>query len=244
MVCTLVCYTFGCCIIIHLILYSMKRVFKHLKNVNFQVNNILEIYSKALPDELVSGKLWYKQANELVNLMSLKYKVSIAQCAGILAALSPATTWNQNIIDTNNFLSLLNNGRKIQSITVTTYGQNKLKAYHIYQHPELSEEEIYLILLGASKKLNKTSSFFKNILHPDSDELVTIDRHSFRINLGITELIPIALTEKRYRIMVEAYKRAAIQAEVNAIELQAITWLIFRRLYITIREAQFEESPF
>jgi hypothetical protein len=51
----------------------MKQLTRKLSNVNLQVKNILAIYEQATPDELISGKLWYKQANELVNLMSLKY---------------------------------------------------------------------------------------------------------------------------------------------------------------------------
>jgi hypothetical protein len=44
--------------------------------------------------------------------------------------------------------------------------------------------------------------------------------------------------------MSQSYKQAAKQAEVNAIELQAITWLTFRRLYIIERNKQFETVPF
>lgn len=222
----------------------MKRVLKHLKNVNFQVNNILEIYSKALPDELQAGKQWYKQANEIASAMAIKYNLSLHHCAGIIASLSPATSWNQNIVDSNHFCAYLKAGKDIHSITVTTYGNNKDKAYYIYSHPELNEEEVYKIILGASKKVNKTSSFYLNILHPDNDSVVTIDRHSFRVNLGITELINIQLTENRYRVMVNAYQTASEQLEYSAIELQAITWLIFRRLYIQAREANFETVPF
>jgi hypothetical protein len=222
----------------------MKRIYKHLSNVNFQVNNILEIYSKASPDELLSGKAWYRQANGIASAMAVKYGLNLHQCAGIIASLSPATNWNQNIVDANHLCAYLKAGKDIHSITVTTYGKNKEKAYYIYRHPELSEKEIYKIILGASKHVNKTSSFYLNILHPDNDSNVTIDRHSFRINLGITELTTIALTEKRYKLMSNAYKQASEQLEYNAIELQAITWLIFRRLYIQTREANFEVAPF
>jgi hypothetical protein len=222
----------------------MKKIIKQLKNVNFQVTNILDIYKQSTEDEILSGKQWYKQANELSKLMSIKYKLTHIQVVGIIAALSPGTSWSQNIIDSNHLCSLLNSGKKIRFITVTTYGQNKHKAFHIYSHPELTEEEIFTVLLGSSLKVNKTSSFFSNILHPEVDDIVTIDRHSFRVNLSITEVTDIRLTEKRYKLMSTAYKLAAIELDINAIELQAVTWLTFRRLYVTIRNKEFETAPF
>lgn len=222
----------------------MKRIIKQLSNVQFQVNNILELYKLAEPEEIISGRQWYKQANELANVMAVKYNITLFQSAGIISALSPGIGWSQNIVDANNLCSLLNSGKDIHSVTVTTYGNNKDKAYTIYSSPELSEEAIYKLLLGASKQVNKTSSFYVNLLHPDKDEIVTIDRHAYRINLGIEELPDIALTEKRYRTMVQAYKIASNEIEYSAIELQAITWLIFRRLYITVKEAKFEDVPF
>lgn len=222
----------------------MKRIIKHLGNVNFQVKNILDLYNQANMDEVSSGRDWYKQASEIARLMAVKYNLTLCQSAGIISALSPGTNWNQNIIDANNLCSLLSAGKDIRAITVTTYGHNKEKAYTIYCSPELSEDAIYKLLLGASKSVNKTSSFYLNILHPDKDKAITIDRHAYRINLGIEELPGIALTEKRYTIMAQAYKLASKDIEYSAIELQAITWLVFRRMFVTVREPKFEEAPF
>jgi hypothetical protein len=222
----------------------MKRIIKQLQNVNFQVNNILEIYKQSTDNEIISGKQWYKQANEISRLMAIKYNLTEIQTAGIIASLSPGTNWNQNIIDANNLCSLLQVGKPIKAITVTTYGKNKLKAYYIYLNSNLTKDEIYSYLLGCSKRVNKTSSFFLNILQPECDDLCTIDRHAYRINLGITESLDIALTEKRYLCMNSAYKTACKQLNISAIELQAITWLTFRRLNNIIRDKNFEVSPF
>jgi hypothetical protein len=166
------------------------------------------------------------------------------QTAGIIAALSPGTSWNQNIIDANNLCSLLNVGKDIKSIVCTTYGQNKLKAYYLYQNKEITKNECFKVLLGCSVRVNKTSSFFLNILQPDQDDICTIDRHAYRINLGITEAIDIPLTEKRYKCMNEAYKKAGNYLNISAIEIQAITWLTFRRLNNIIRDKQFDTVPF
>jgi hypothetical protein len=222
----------------------MKRVIKQLQNVNFQVFNILEIYKQASNEDISLGKLWYYQANDIARLMAVKYNLKIEQTAGIIAALSPGTNWNQNIIDANNLCSLLGTGKDIHSITCTTYGQNKLKASYLYQNSQLTKNEIFQVLLGCSRKVNKTSSFFLNILQPDCDDLCTIDRHAYRINLGITESIDVPLTEKRYLCMNKAYKQASSQLNISAIELQAITWLTFRRLNNIIRDKEFDIVPF
>jgi hypothetical protein len=222
----------------------MKKVIKQLQNVNFQVYNILEIYKQASNEEITNGKLWYKQANEISKLMAVKYNLTEIQTAGIIAALSPGTNWNQNIIDANNLCSLLQVKRDIHSIVCTTYNQNKLKAHYLYQNSQLTKIEIFKVLLGCSRKVNKTSSFFLNILNPDQDEICTIDRHAYRVNLGITESIDVPLTEKRYLCMNSAYKQASNQLNISAIELQAIVWLTFRRLNNIIRDKSFEIVPF
>jgi hypothetical protein len=222
----------------------MKRVYKQLKNVNFQAHNILEIYKQSTNNDIISGKQWYKQANEISKLMAVKYNLTEIQTAGIIASLSPGTNWSQNIIDANNLCSLLQIGKDIKSVTVTTYHRNKLKSHYLWLHPELSEKGVFLIILGTSKQVNKTSSFFLNILHPNNDDICTIDRYAYRINLGLTETIDLQLTENRYKVMNSAYKQAGKQLNISAIELQAIVWLTFRRLNNIIRNKQFEESPF
>jgi hypothetical protein len=222
----------------------MKRVIKQLNNVKFQVNNILEIYRQSSDNEIIEGCRWYQQANQIAELMSKKYNLPIETTAGIISALSPGTNWSQNIIDANHLISLLQAGKSIKAITCTTYGPNKFKAHYLYLNPQLTKNEIFKILLGASKKVNKTSSFYLNILQPDSADIVTIDRHAFRINLGITDMINISLTEKRYLTMNQAYIEASKLLEINAIALQAVTWLTFRRLNNIIRDKQFDEVPF
>jgi hypothetical protein len=222
----------------------MTHVEQRLKNINLQVINILAIYKQSSEDEIISGKFWYKQANEINKLMAVKYKLTEIQTAGIIAALSPGTKWNQNIIDSNNLCSLLNTGTNINRITCTTYGQNKLKAHYLYLNSNLTEKEVFTVLLGCSKHINKTSSFFLNILHPDRSDNITIDRHAYRINLGINEMLNLVLTEKRYKLMELAYKTASNQLNISAIELQAVVWLTFRRLNNIIRDKQFDVVPF
>jgi hypothetical protein len=222
----------------------MKKIIRQLQDSNFQCKNILEIYKQANNEEISSGKIWYKQTNEISRLMAVKYNLTVIQTSGIIAALSPGTNWNQNIIDANNLCSLLNVGKNIKAIVCTTYNQNKFKASYLWQNSQLTKIEVFQVLLGCSKKVNKTSSFFLNILNPEIDDICTIDRHAYRINLGLTESIDVPLTEKRYLCMNSAYKQASKQINISSIELQAITWLTFRRLNNIIYNKQFEVVPF
>jgi hypothetical protein len=222
----------------------MTHVESRLKNVNLQVKNILAIYKQSTESEKISGLKWYQNVNDICRLMAVKYKLTDVQAVAIVAALSPGTNWNQNVIDANNLCSLLSVYTDIHRITVTTYGPNKLKAGYIYSQKEITEDEAFKVLLGSSKRVNKTSSFFLNILHPEQSENVTIDRHALRINLALTEYPDFALTEKRYLLMVNAYQLTAKELEINAIQLQAVVWLTFRRLNNIIRDKQFEDVPF
>ena len=112
---------------------------------------------------------------------------------------------------------------------VTTYGGNKLKAIRILRLESSNYRDVEALLLHKSR-INKTTCFFLNILFPDNDEVVTVDRHAIRIALGnVPGVDDICMTEKRYRNISEAYQIAAKGLDINAIALQAVVWCAFRR---------------
>jgi len=114
-------------------------------------------------------------------------------------------------------------------VVVTTYGSNKRKAIHILNLKSSKTEDIERLLLHKSK-VNKTASFYRNILEPGNDSFVTVDRHAIRIALGNSlEADKIGMTEKRYRNIVKSYQVASKALHLDAITLQAIVWVVYRR---------------
>jgi hypothetical protein len=191
-------------------------------DINQQIKNILAIYAEATPEEITAGMKWYTTANEIVKYLAEKYHKPECTVTGVLAALSPGTDWHQNIIDT---VFILKMGEKA---IVSTYGQNKRKALKILGMSD--EDEIFTILLHKSK-INKTSQFFINILYPALGSIVTVGRHIVRVAYDEILNEQIYLTPNRYLSIQNAYYRCAQVEGMRANQLQAITWLTFRRLF-------------
>ena len=218
--------------------------------------NILQFYQEnVVPANYHEGLGWYQRAYEICVWYSKKYNKPVNVIAGMLAALSPGTNWAQNIVDLENVLNGLQTNKRFDRITVTSYNSNKLKAIAIYSMH--TDNEIFKKLKGSSKEINKTSSFFLNILQPTNNNYVTIDRHTIKIALngyfynsskytgpglfdGIIDNGPedietiIALTEKRYKLIRDCFKTAGRKLGLRGLELQSIVWIAYRNKYIGI----------
>ena len=207
----------------------MKRTLQRLENPTLMAKQITKLFETAEPAEITEGAGWYIQAHEIAKLLSNKFDQPLPKVVGVMAALSPATNWQQNVADTHNLLLAYAEGINPQDVVVTTYGGNKDKAIRILKLQSSNYRDIEALLLHKSK-INKTTCFYLNILFPDNDEVVTIDRHAIRIALGNpSEADDVCVTEKRYRAISEAYQIASKKLDINAIALQAVVWCVFRR---------------
>ena len=190
---------------------------------------ILKLYRNATDQEQLEGAGWYVQAHEICKLIANKFSCPLPKVVGVVAALSPATNWQQNIADANNLILAWHHCIDPDQVVCTTYGPNKAKAINILNLNGSNERDIEALLLHKSK-VNKTTCFYLNILHPDNDDLVTVDRHAIRIALGNSIAVDnICMTEKRYRNITKAYQVAASGIDISAISLQAVVWCAYRR---------------
>ena len=208
----------------------MKQALKRLERPELMAKQILKLYSSATEQEFKEGALWYEMANGICKVIADKYNCPLVKVVGVVAALSPATNWQQNIADAHNLVLAWSLCIDPDQVVCTTYGPNKTKAISILNLDSSNERETEALLLHNSR-VNKTTCFFLNILHPGNDELVTVERHAIRIALGNGQGVDeICMTEKRYRNITKAYQIASQGLEINAISLQAVVWCAFRRL--------------
>jgi len=193
-----------------------KQIFKGKELTERRViNNILRYYSLSNGD----GMTWYNEAHKLALEVSDKTGHGIMNVAGVIAALSPQTSWELNKVYLVRFMR---DGIKAKANT----GANKTKAARCLQAETV--EEIKVILNG-----NKTTNFFLNMLFPDVDGIATIDRHAVAICIqrpqdaqAISE--GVMLTDKQYLFFESCYVAAAKSLGIKALELQAITWVSYR----------------
>lgn len=189
------------------------------KQYNYE-NNLMSLYDQATDKEKMQGLTWYTKANRLVHNNSCK-NVTPEDIAQIIAVLSPAVSWERNVQDA---LNLCNNYRKSQraanQTVVSTYGINKKKALDILRGKFTLSENTGL----------KTFNFYQNILNPECDKYVTIDRHAFKAMINDDQGGRVTLNKGNYNLGIEVYSKIANNLGLIPCQLQAIIWLTYKRI--------------
>lgn len=190
-------------------------------------NSIENIYKLATREEHSKGLAWYYIANEFAHSLAIKYDLTFPVAAGVIAALSPENSWAQNIIDAE---QLIIQGNTFIS---STYEHNQIKALSFISG-KIDPVEHYI----GNEKYNwrKAAKFFENIILPDELRNVTIDRHAGRVahgyNMTGNDALPYYSTPRKYEFTANAYINLADKIGILPQQLQAITWLVYIRLYV------------
>ena len=190
-------------------------------------SHLLAVYFAAIDAELVNGSRWYADALEVCSNIATDCSLAIDTVAGVMAALSPNNRWERNITDCRNLCLAycLGGYADAEQIKVTTFNANKRKALNI-----LSGQLPLSVLSGL-----KVRAFFECIVGADS---VCIDGHAYSIWQGerITTTSTPKISPKLYAAISADYRHAAgiinqiTGLSYSAAQLQAITWLTWRRL--------------
>lgn len=160
-------------------------------------------------EEFESGMSWYGEAYSLAKELT---PADPSMGAGILAALSPNTSWPQNMARARTFVA---------TGTVGAFGDAVRKATRILAG------EAPLDVLGGPK----VRSFYHDIMGLPN-ESVTIDRHAIDIAVGrpLTNAQRATMLKgKGYATLARFYTEVAREYDVTPSQLQAITWVHWRK---------------
>ena len=188
--------------------------------------NIIAIYKLAKPSEIKHGLTWYVNANSDCKEIAEKLELPLHIVIGVVSALSPNNKWERNIINAEDLCTAFINGQDMDSIKVSTYHKMKQKAWYILETMPNYDETI-TILNG-----KKIVSFFRNISGDETD--ITIDGHARNIYYNDRQGLTTPNTSIRkleYLDIQKAYLRASKKLGIKAYELQAITWVAWRRIH-------------
>ena len=188
--------------------------------------NIIVIYKLAKPSEIKHGLTWYVNANSDCKEIAEKLELPLHIVIGVVSALSPNNKWERNIINAEDLCTAFINGQDMDSIKVSTYHKMKQKAWSILQSMPSYDETID-ILNG-----KKIVSFFRNISGDETD--ITIDGHARNIYYNDKQGLTTPNTnikKNEYKDIQKAYTRASKKLGIKAYELQAITWVAWRRIH-------------
>jgi hypothetical protein len=189
---------------------------------------ILGVYHLSTTSERHHGRVWYPQALGSVQSIAREHSLAESTVAGIVAALSPRNRWERNLIDAESMIRTYKITGSIDptGYRVCTFGNNKLKALQILAENINNPADVKSILSGP-----KLCEFFSCILG-DLQE-VCIDGHAYSVWAGdrITlDKIPSIGVKLRAKIKSD-YKEAANVVNISPAEMQATTWLTWRRLH-------------
>lgn len=176
------------------------------------LENILAVYSRATDADIIAGRLWYRSAREIAQRM---IPDDYCKAAGIIAAFSPQMSWKENI----SLAAECIRRKRFRGHT----GDNVRKAKRIWRG-----EDPAAVLGG-----HKVRAFYQCIITGGETQEVCIDRHALAISLGRVatddELRKFFGRITWKRELVKAYQTAAEHAGILPSELQAITWVAWRR---------------
>src|SRR5210317_1417314 len=188
--------------------------------------NIIAVYKMATPDEIKQGIAWYLNATSDCKNIADRLRLPLHIVIGVVSALSPNNKWKRNIVNADELCTAFINGQDMDSIKVSTYHKMKQKAWSILRLMPTYDDAV-TILNG-----KKIVSFFKNINGDESE--ITIDGHARNIYYNDRQGLTTPNTnikKNEYKDIQKAYARASKKLGIKAYELQAITWVVWRRIH-------------
>ena len=191
------------------------------------VRNIKAIFELAGAAENADGKAWYGVAKSIAIVLADQYGVTTAQAVGVLAALSPRNKWSRNVVDAEALISayVAAGSEQARLTKCCTFSANKEKAIKVLESGAETIPTILEILSGP--KLREFASCIAGL--PDC----CIDGHAWCIWQGsrVTLADVPSIGVKLRREIKADYAQAAADLGLSASELQAITWVTWRRIH-------------
>lgn len=196
---------------------SRKQIFKGSTLFKTKVvNNIIRIYND---DTFDFNSDWYEETSKLASTLGNKYNVEYLKVCGIIAALSPLKSWDENKKIAIQFLESgeANHTRLMEA-----------KAKSILTNTDDNQVEAILKVLNG----NKIQNFFLNIAFPQGSKAVTIDRHALSIclNRSVIKRETVGITDIQYNFFVGCYLEAAEIIGTRPSQVQSVTWEKWREL--------------
>lgn len=174
------------------------------------IRRVVRTFDRANVSDIERGARWYDESGALAAKMALAHRgdgVDLERAASILAALSPRTTWNRNVIGAAAFLV----GGPAAARRVGCMSANVERARH-------AKRDGFAALNGP-----KTNAFARNIA--GDREAVTVDVWACRV----ADLDESLLSRKgAYDVVADAYRAAARRRGVDPATMQATTWIVSR----------------
>ena len=197
-------------------------------NRDIYVNNILNMLDLAEASDISDGLAFYSRSQYFCQTLADNYGLALADIAAVMAILSAENSIETNMVNTADLLALG------ESAVVSTYNRQKYLAIAVIQGIVDPLEALSGRGNGIDKK---TYCFFDNIIRPKDSKRATLDRHAITLSVGRSTpkslISRYTKTAGKYRALERAYIEASAIAGYLTLDLQSITWHIYRRLFVS-----------
>ncbi len=189
---------------------------------NQHLGNILTVYAHADRVDIATGMGAFQGYNALMKALATEFRQSEENVTGVFAALSPNSDYKTNVSSARTMLAAHNRGAAIDDFKVTTYKNNKRKAWSILE----GRRPLDVIVA------KKTRSFYLNIIAPFHPWPVTIDGHMYSVwMLKRFNMIEAQVgSGKKYDRISSDFRLAAKAVGILPNQLQAICWFTWKRV--------------
>jgi hypothetical protein len=204
-----------------------------MKNSEINKDQIFASIDKLIQSpnfSLILGQTWYTDnklhlLNNVVLKAPLKDLISLKVYLAVVAILSPANSWNSNQWDANILCLRFFGIESAKGYKYRTYQSNVLKAELLLKRVYLqhwNEQSAIETALNIPTSL-KTWNFYNNLLDPQNNNYVTIDRHILKIMGFETKQITPKNYETLKNIFIEYWNLRKFEFSVSS--LQAVLWV-------------------
>ncbi len=185
-------------------------------------DNLRSVFEKASSVDLDKGMCAYSTYNLLTAAIADKYGFSHSIGAAVFSALSPNNDYHGNLRDVDRMLKGVKEGKHWMDIKVSTYTQNKVKAW------EIANGANPLDLIRAPK----TRNFYLNVSNPTDFHPVTIDGHMLCAWRGKRTVLDDAkMNPKLYEIVADDFRALAQELRLITNQVQGVVWITWRKIH-------------
>lgn len=184
--------------------------------VDYYVGNILGVWHKATADQLEQGVDWYPAAHRTASLLA---DGDVRTGAGVIAALSPQTSWWLNV---ELACDAFDAGTASRHLSDACSKANRIMA---------GEDPVKVLPMA-----RKTGHFYRCILNPSDQDAVCVDRHAHDAAVGVAygDWARGLDAKGRYNLIADCYRIAAEDLGELPLTVQAVVWTVWRDLLATV----------
>ena len=195
------------------------------------VDNLKSVYRQATAHDQVVGLDAFPKYNRIMVKLAAHCRTTPTIAAAVFSALSPNNDYHGNLRDAHALLMAAHQGQSLDDFVVSTYGQNKRKAWRIAH----GEDPLKLIVA------KKTRSFFLNVSNPRDPVPVTVDGHMVNVwRCKRESLVGLRFPHSLYDEIANGVRELAAQYKLVPCQVQSIVWMTWRRLHGIKPAAQME----